>query len=194
MSNNAVYNVKFSTYNESKRIVYGVVYAPYMLDSYRGFADEEEVELLAYRFMTLDLSRVIDTQHDNIPNGSRPVESFIAREGDKDFPEGAWVLGVKILDNELWESIMAGEYNGFSMEIMTRRKLVVVTMSNFPTIVGKTEEHDGHSHYYYLELNSNGDIIRGRTSEDAGHSHVIQRNSVTEQSDEHTHRIVIVNK
>lgn len=185
--------VKFSLIDEGKRVVYGVVYTPNMLDSFGGFTDSEEVERLAYRFMSLDLNRVIDTQHDNIPNGSYPVESFIAREGDPNFPEGSWVLATKVTDDELWEEILSGKYNGYSMEIKTLRRPYVVTYSTFNNIVGKTEDNSEHSHVYYLELDEKGRILRGRTSVDNGHYHEIQQNSKTEMTNSHSHRIVITN-
>jgi hypothetical protein len=59
-----------------KQIVYGEVYAPYVLDTYGEFMTPEDIETMAHRFMQLDLTKVIDTQHDNQPNGSFPVESF----------------------------------------------------------------------------------------------------------------------
>jgi hypothetical protein len=55
-----------------KQIVYGEVYAPYILDTYGEFMTPEDIEVMAHRFMQLDLSKVIDTQHDNQPNGSFP--------------------------------------------------------------------------------------------------------------------------
>jgi hypothetical protein len=186
-------NVKFSLVNEEKRIVYGVVYTPNMLDSLKGFTDKEEIEKLAYRFMSLDLTKVIDTQHDNIPNGCYPVESFIARDKDENFPEGSWVLAVKVTDEDIWNNILQGKFNGYSMEILTKVKPYTIKYSNFNNYVGKTEDNKTHSHYYYLEFDSQGRILRGRTSEDDGHFHEVKTNSTTQVANNHSHRIVITN-
>lgn len=190
---NNTLQVKFSLVNQEKRIVYGVVYTPNMLDSFNGFTDSEEVERLAYRFMSLDLTKVIDTMHDNIPNGSYPVESFIAREGDTDFPAGSWVLAVKITDEDIWQGIMSGKFNGYSMEIKTLRKPYVIKYSTFNNYVGKTEDNSDHSHLYYLEFDEKGRIVKGRTSVVNGHYHEITTNSKTNDSNNHSHRIVITN-
>lgn len=83
----------------------------------------EDIKKLAHRALKLDLAVIIDTQHDNVPNGSYPVESFIARSGDPDYTEGAWVMGVKVPDDATWEKVLKGELNGFSFEAMvTPRK------------------------------------------------------------------------
>lgn len=187
-------NIKFSVLDEERRIVYGIVYTPDMLDSRMGYSNQEEIESLAYRFMQLTLAQVVDTQHNNEPNGSFPVESFVAREGDPDFPAGSWVVATKVVDDALWQEVLAGNYNGYSVEMMTRRRLHEVTLASHPTLVGETEPTNEHSHTYYLEINSKGDIIRGNTSEDNGHSHEIVRNSVTSVYDNHSHRIIIQNK
>lgn len=186
-------SVKFSAINHKNKIVYGVVYAPDMLDAFGGFSDREEITKLAYRFMQLDLSRVIDTQHDNVPNNSIPIESFIAKEGDPLFPEGSWVLGTKIVDDALWEDIINGTYNGYSMQIRTKVKAYDISYFSFPSLVGSTEVSQEHTHYYFLELDEKGRIIKGNTSVDDGHSHSISTNSITDTESDHSHRIVIHN-
>ncbi len=193
-SNTEVLRIKFSSVDEERRIVYGVVYTPYMLDSYQGFSDVAAIERAAYRYMQLELSKTIDNDHNNIPNGSYPVESFIARDNDPDFPSGAWVLGTKVVDDALWEKILSGEYNGYSLDINVNRRLYDVVIDSHPVLVGETEEFNGHKHTFFVEINSKGDIIRGNTSIEDGHSHKIVRNSITSVYDNHSHKIIIQNQ
>lgn len=179
--------------DETRRLVFGVVYQPNKMDAYGWFMEPDEVEKMAHRFMKLNLSTVIDTNHDNVPNGSYPVQSFIAREGDPDYESGSWVLGVKIVDNTLWQAIVDGELNAYSMEIMVKKTPATVRYEVVPTQVGITEQSDDHEHYFIVEIDDNGRVIKGRTSVSAGHSHDIEVNSVTQETSGHSHRYIIGN-
>lgn len=179
-----------SVIDETKRLIFGEVYAPNKIDAYGWFMEPHEVEKMAHKFMRLDLNKVIDTMHDNVPNGSYPVQSFIARAGDPDFAEGAWVLGVKITDESLWRKVVKGELNAFSMEIFVKKVPATVEFYTVTKQVGLTEPaEDGHTHYWYAEVEaSTGKVISGKTSIEAGHSHNIDVNSVTSQFNGHSHR------
>lgn len=193
ISNN---HVEFSVahIDETRRIIFGEVYAPNKIDAYGWFMEPHEVEKMAHKFMRLDLSKVIDTDHDNVPNGSYPVQSFIARPGDPQFTEGAWVLGVKITDESLWQRVVNGELNAFSMEIYVKKTPAVVQYETVTKQVGYTEDHDDHRHYYYAEIDpTTGRVIGGRTNIVNGHFHDLSVNSVTDESQgdnkpPHTHR------
>lgn len=99
-----------------KHIVLGVVYEPNVRDTDGNFMTAEEIEKMAYRFMEQLRNTAIDKEH-NGETGSygTVVESFIAREGDPDFPRGAWILGVHVTDPQTWENIEKGEITGFSL-------------------------------------------------------------------------------
>lgn len=184
--------VTIKRYDNEKQVVYGEVYAPYVLDTYGEFMTPEDIELMAHRFMKLDLNEVIDTQHDNIPNGSYPIESFIAREGDPHYTPGAWVLGVKVPDVVMWHRVKTGELNGFSFQSMVKPKDVDVVYEVVRDHVGKTETRDdGHQHTYFVQVNEMGLVIGGTTDVVNGHSHIIRRASVTEDADMHTHRFFL---
>lgn len=181
------------SYDESRRIVFGQVYQPNKIDGKGWYMDPDEVEKMAHRFMKLgDLRNAIDTNHDNIPNGCYPVQSFIARKGDPDYAEGSWVLGVKITSNEIWDAIVKGEINAFSMEIYVKRVPALVEYEVTPNQVGEVEPgEDGHTHLFFAQIDENGRVIKGRTSENAGHYHEITVNSVTEEKDKHAHRYFV---
>lgn len=180
-----------SKVDETRRIVFGVVYQPNKMDAYGWFMEPDEVEKMAHRFMQLSLSSVIDTNHDNVPNGSYPVQSFIARENDPDYEVGSWVLGVKIRDEGTWHAISSGQLNAFSMEIMVKKTPAVVKYELVQTQVGETETYDEHTHYFITQIDDNGRVVGGKTSVNAGHYHEIKLNSVTEDNSGHSHRYFI---
>lgn len=178
--------------DEEKRVVYGEVYAPYVLDTYGEFMTPDDIELMAHRFLRLDLSTVIDTQHDNVPNGSFPVESFVAREGDPIYTPGAWVLGVKVPDDGVWQAVKSGVLNGFSFQSLVRPRDVEVVYSVVRDHMGETEPvDDGHQHVYFVQVDEMGKVIGGRTNEVDGHSHEIRRASVTDVAAAHSHRFFL---
>lgn len=183
--------------DNGRRIIFGEVYAPNKIDAYGWFMTPEEVEAMAHRFMRLNLSKVIDTNHDNIPNGSYPVESFIAREGDPKFTAGAWVLGVKITDERIWKQVADGKLNAFSMEVLLKKVPAVAEVETLTQQVGFTEEHDDHTHYFYAKVDpSTGRVVGGKTNVVNGHFHEISLNSVTDKSEgdnPHTHRYFLGN-
>lgn len=184
--------VQIKRRDDEKQIVYGEVYAPDVLDTYGEYMTAEDIEIMAHRFMQLDLRTAIDTQHDNVPNGAYPVESFVAREGDPDYTPGAWVLGVKIPDGHLWRQVKSGELNGFSFQSLVKPTSVEVEYSVIRDHVGKTESQSDHDHVYLVELDDIGNVIGGRTSKAAdGHFHVITRASRTEESEGHNHRFFL---
>jgi hypothetical protein len=195
VSNLAENAVQFAIANvdESRRLVFGQVYQPNKIDAKGWYMDPDEVEKMAHRYMRLaNLRDTIDTNHDNIPNGCYPVQSFIARKGDLDYAEGSWVLGVKITSDEIWKQIIGGEINAFSMEIYVKRVPAIARYEITPNQVGVTEPaEDGHVHYFYAQIDENGKVTGGKTSVSAGHFHEIELNSVTEDSKGHAHRYFV---
>lgn len=192
--------VRIGRVDGEKRLIFGEVYAPNILDTYCEFVTHDDLELMAHRFLgdLENLPETIDTNHDNIPNGCFPVESFIARDGDPDFTEGSWVLGVKVTDDHIWAQIKKGELNGFSFEALVRPVDVEVTLQQVRDLVGKSEEADGHDHMFFVQVNEQGRVVHGHTSMDADpdgdvHDHRIRRATVTEMGgdDRHVHRFFL---
>jgi len=175
--------------DDDRRIIYAEVYAPYTLDTYGDMMLPEDIELMAHRFLQIkDLHSTVDTNHDNIPNGSYPIESFIARKGDPDFTEGAWVVGTKVVDDEIWARVKSGELNGYSMQSIVRMVPAVAEVQVALDSVGITEESEGHKHWFYVQLDDEGRVKGGRTSNDMGHVHEIKKGTATEMSYSHAHR------
>lgn len=178
-------------YDDDQQIVYGEVYAPNVVDSHGEMMTPEEVEKMCHRFLKeCVLAETIDKNHTNKVEDAHPVESFIAR-GHPDYNEGAWVLGVKINDKELWAEVKKGEINGFSFEAYCRKTNAVIVVETIPTSIGETEENDGHTHFFVAKIDADGRVVRGRTSTSNGHSHEIKRGTATELTDGHRHRIFV---
>lgn len=119
--------------DEAKRIVYGVVLDPYIVDAHDDYLSPAEIETTSHNFMAS--SRMIGLDHGGATE-AQVVESWIqpyptadeykkavAGEphqatrtafGDDFIHSGSWVLGVK-LSSENWAKVQAGELNAFSI-------------------------------------------------------------------------------
>lgn len=184
--------VSIKRLDEDQQIVYGEVYAPNTIDTYGDAMTAEDVKLMAERFMEkVDKEKRIDTNHNNISNGSYPIESFIAEKDDPYYTEGAWVLGVKVDDPKLWEEVKSGKYAGYSFEGVVKMVPAIVEVIVAKAGVGKTEQYEDHHHLYFLEYDDEGRVKSGRTSQDLGHSHEILRGTATEKTFGHSHRMFL---
>jgi hypothetical protein len=175
---------------EDERIVKGEVYAPYIIDSHGEMMLPEDVELMAHRFLIADKNKFIDVMHNNKPIKASVVESYIAKADDPDYTEGAWVMAVKVFDDDIWEQAKSGKLNGYSFEAMVYKYDAEVTYDYVPVHVGFVEENDGHFHAFYVEINKDGRVTGGQTGPggDDNHSHSILSGTATELSKSHAHR------
>lgn len=94
--------------------VQGIVYKPNVPDKHGDFMLAAEIERSSHRFISDGFVKNIDTNHDQVPNGSAVVESFTAAKQDSRFPTGAWVVKIQITDPHLWALIADGELKGLS--------------------------------------------------------------------------------
>ena len=111
-----VIKVDFIAKEEDKRLVFGIVLEPDTEDAHGDLISSEEIEKAAHFFM--QKSRTIGESHIKAAE-AQVVESFIAPEeltmGDQKIKKGSWVLGIKVLDDALWESVKSGEFTGLSV-------------------------------------------------------------------------------
>jgi hypothetical protein len=180
--------------SEEKRIVWSEVYVPNIPDTDGEFMDHDTIETMAYKFMK-DLNlKQIDVQHSNhLVEGASVVESFIARKGDPDFIEGAWVVGIHVPDDKTWSQIKKGEINGFSLEALVKKTKTEIEVEIPPVLSGKTSKSDdGHEHEFYVTYDPEGNLVGGRTNEVNGHSHQVRKGTVTEEAQGHRHRFSFV--
>jgi hypothetical protein len=181
--------------DDELQIAWGEVYVPNVPDTEGDFMSPIEVRKMAYHFMAKSQMHASDTQHDNKLNGSIVVESFIARAGDPDFIEGAWVVGMHVADPKLWAKVKKGEINGFSLQAEVNFKKTKLTLVIPSSVAGLTGESSGHTHRFSVALDDEGQVIGGSTDFMDGHFHVIKRSTVTEPAgdDGHKHRYAVVN-
>jgi hypothetical protein len=179
----------------AKRMVWAEVYAPDRPDADGEFMRAETIEKMAYDFMRAQKLDAVDSQHDQInKDGCCVVESFIARKGDPDFIEGAWVVGMHVDNDDLWSQIEKGEIAGFSMEAMVIKEPQQVEVDIQPVLAGRTlkSEFDDHMHDFLVAYDDSGKFMGGRTTPASdGHYHVIKSGTVTEKSgsgEGHRHR------
>lgn len=177
----------FKKSDSELQIVWGEVYAPDVPDSQHDVMSSTEILKMAYSWMAKSNTRCIDKNHDQEVTNAFVVESFIARKGDPDFIEGAWVVGVHIPDPALWEKVKKGELNGFSMQ--GRSAIVGTREVTVPAeVTGLTKAECGHSHNFSVAYAPDGEFIGGCTDEVDGHFHVIRRGTVTEEANGHVHK------
>ena len=186
---------KIQRIDDDQQVIYGLVYAPLDLDTYGEAMTAADIQIMAHRFLQLEGTQTIDEMHDELPKQDcYPIESFIARKGDPEgYPEGGWVLGVKIDNDETWGRIKTGELNGFSFQAMVQKVAAIVEIQYEQEHIGQTAfgGNDEHQHLFFAQLNEEGNITTGRTSTVNGHSHKILRGTATEQDGNHSHRFSV---
>lgn len=176
-----------------QRLVFAEVYAPNRPDSDGEYMDAETIQKMAHDYAKAMRFDQTDVEHDQeIRDGVCIVESFIARKGDPDFIEGAWVIGMHITNDELWEKVLKGEINGFSVEALVHKSDVEVEIEIPPVITGMTSKSEDHEHKFYVTFDAEGNFLGGVTDSVAGHSHRITRGTATCVEKGHSHRFACI--
>jgi hypothetical protein len=194
MSTSTTQHIAVKKSDDKKRIVWAEVYAPDRPDADGEFMRAETIEKMAYDFMRAMKLDAVDTQHNQInQDGCCVIESFIARKGDPEFIEGAWVVGMHVDNDTLWEKIEKGEIAGFSMEAMVIKDTQDVEIELEPILSGITYKSDDtdHVHKFEVAYDETGRFIGGKTDVATdGHFHNIRSGTVTEQAGTpaHNHR------
>ena len=184
--------------SEDERLVYGEVYAPLQIDTDGESMTAIEIKKMAHKFLMNGLHDKIDVMHDYKESGCLVVESFIARKNDPDgFIENAWILGVKIIPDELWDQVKKGELNGFSFSGKAAHNPSLVTITVTKKMIGTSEKSEPgllpeHNHNISIMFDDDGRIVDGIAEEKMGHTHVIQRTTATEINMEHAHRLILI--
>lgn len=184
--------------SEEKRLVYGEVYAPMQLDTDGEAMTADAVEQMAFDFMLNGRTTKIDVGHNYKESGCYAVESFIARKNDPDdFLEGAWVLGVKIAPDDLWEAVKKGEINGFSFAGKAEKVPTTVKATITKQLEGLTEKSDvdilpPHEHSITIKFDEESNVIPTETGYDLEHSHPVLRTTATELEMDHAHRMILI--
>lgn len=177
---------------DEEQITFSEVYIPAAVDTDVEAMTAAEIKRMAYGPKLKGQPLQIDTEHNLQPCGSVIVEDFIARKGDLDFKEGAWVLGVWH-PAEIWKRIKSGELNGFSFYGDAGNvRLEKVPILQAKRLSGTTEKsEDGHDHELDLHLDADARVIPTFTGEGPdGHRHAVKRTTATEREQDHSHRLL----
>lgn len=182
--------------DKDQRLVTGVVYSPWVLDTHGHYMSEEEVQKTCHAFMALGLQQSVDVLHDNEVINAVVVENYIQKDdSDPDIPKGSWVATTKINDPLVWHKVKRGILNGYSMEVQTYMVEHEADIEYESWSYGETKPDpvDGHTHFFLVKMDSEGNVAYGYTSEGGSdnHTHTIRNLSVTELTDNHTHRIIL---
>jgi len=181
-----------------ERVVLAELLVPNVPNSWGDIYTPEAVKEFCYAFSQQGFG--LDVEHDQVNVAGVEffvVESFIARAGDPDFIEGSWVIGVKILDDDLWARVLSGDINGFSFQadvFMTPVEIVYEQATR--VVIGTTEPDpfDGHTHTYTVVIGPLNKVISGGTGITDNHMHSITGASVTGLGNGHTHRYQVIDE
>lgn len=111
---------------DEERYVLGVVLAPETADSQGDIYSHHEVRKAAHTYM--ELARDLGKQHKEIMTTEqlRILESYVAPVdfsiGEEKVTSGTWLMGIRVVDDDLWDGIKKGDFTGFSIGGAAYRK------------------------------------------------------------------------
>lgn len=184
--------------SDMERIVEGIVYAPYQVDTWKTMMLPEDIVKMASDFSIQRMDKKVDHEHDEVDSGCKVLRHWIAGSEDPDgYPEGAWVARTKILNDTMWDMVLRGEINGYSIHCMAAH----VPFSGIVNVVKRAEGDvepssnnillPTHSHALILCFTDGGVAIPTKTSEVLGHWHSVISPSTTGTTFDHSHPIKI---
>ncbi len=126
------HKVEFKTIDSDKRIIVGLALIPDKLIyrrkgeyEYNIMFSKETVRKASELYLKRLKSNNATLEHDNMmTDGVSVIESWIVEDPEKDKSsiyglnavEGAWVVTMKIDNDEVWQSVKDGKYLGLSIE------------------------------------------------------------------------------
>ena len=124
--------MNFKIHNEEKRMLYGValradfpIYRCYGQDEFYLTFDANAIERLVNKFMSNYGQKSFTIDHMEPAEGIVITESWLVKDTENDksnalglenVSEGSWIIGCKINNDEIWQSIREGRWHGFSIE------------------------------------------------------------------------------
>ena len=124
--------MNFKIHNEEKRMLYGValranfpIYRCYGQDEFYLTFDANAIERLVNKFMSNYGQKSFTIDHMESAEGIVITESWLVKDTENDksnalglenVSEGSWIIGCKINNDEIWQSIKEGRWHGFSIE------------------------------------------------------------------------------
>lgn len=101
-----------------ERFVLGVVLEPETKDSQSDIYSHDEVRKAAHEYM--EKAGNLGKQHSELANDKMKIlETYIAPadfelDGEK-VQKGTWLMGIRIINDELWGAVKKGDFTGFSI-------------------------------------------------------------------------------
>lgn len=102
--------------DDEKQIVYGLVCVPDEVDTQGDVLTASAIEKAMENFMKWGCAPNVDREHDFNMRDAFVRESWLVKDGDPMFTEvGGWAVGIKIKNQELWDTIKSGQVQGLSL-------------------------------------------------------------------------------
>ena len=184
--------------NEDQRIVEGVIYPAFQLDTYDTMMLPADLAKMCHDFSIKRMADAVDVEHNEIKSGSRILRHWIALPDDPDgYPAGSWVGLCKVYDDELWSRVKRGEINGFSIQAKAVEVAFDCVVNMVQRAEGATETSTNdtllphHTHEVVITFDAKGSVIPCETSEVLGHKHTVYYSTATQEVFEHSHPIII---
>lgn len=134
-------NIKLFSFGENalERKITGVAiranYPIYRYDrrgDYYVYFDEETIENIVLKYSKMGMNNLVSLQHDGtLVDGVYMIEYFIKDSkkgivptGFEDIEDGSLFCTYKVENEEVWQKIVNGEINGFSIEVMAEMERV----------------------------------------------------------------------
>lgn len=99
--------------------VYGAVLVPDKFDRQGDIVDRDVIRKSARQYMTNAQNAGIRHKVLLSKDGTALTQSFIApvdmKIGDRDIPEGSWVVEFQVTDDQLKKDVESGKYRAFSV-------------------------------------------------------------------------------
>ena len=124
--------MNFKIHNEEKRMLYGValranfpIYRCYENEEFYLTFDANAIERLVNKFMSNYGQKSFTIDHMEPAEGIVITESWLVKDTENDksnalglenVSDGSWIIGCKINNDEIWQSIKEGRWHGFSIE------------------------------------------------------------------------------
>jgi hypothetical protein len=132
--------VHFLQKNEARQLVTGVALPCNRIDLQADYVEPDQLLDTMIEFM--ERSQVMNLMHEESAPQVKIVESYLAPVDFElagfEVKEGYWLITVHVIDKELWQRVLDGEFKGFSIEGVARR--VPVAEAELPDYVEVTEE------------------------------------------------------
>jgi hypothetical protein len=108
-----------------ERYVLGVVLTPETVDSQGDIYSHDEVRKAAHDYM--EHAGALGKQHGEIVTGKLKIlESYVSPADftieEETVAKGTWLMGIRVVDDELWDGVKKGEFTGFSIGGQAYRK------------------------------------------------------------------------